>query len=84
MKIIFIIFFVFLLTAGSAAALDQQTRESGVLEAPPEVFHMVQSVCIEGHVFVEAAIISFRDGASVSLVQVYEEKNGSVVPKRCD
>ncbi len=73
-----------LLTAGTATAQDQQTRESGVLEAPPEVFHMVQSFCIEGHVFVEAAIISFRDGASASVVQVYEEKNGSVVPKRCD
>jgi hypothetical protein len=40
----------------------------------------VSSFCIEGHVFV---MVSGDTSNAQSLVQVYEEKNGKVGPKRC-
>jgi hypothetical protein len=41
----------------------------------------VSSFCIEGHVFV---MVSGDISNSPSIIQVYEEKNGKVVPKRCN
>jgi arginase family enzyme len=40
----------------------------------------VSSFCIEGHVFV---MVSGDTSNAQSLVQVYEEKNGRIAPKRC-
>jgi hypothetical protein len=41
----------------------------------------VSSFCIEGQVFV---MVSGDTSNSPSIIQVYEEKNGKVVPKRCN
>lgn len=40
----------------------------------------VSSFCMEGHVFV---MVSGDISNSQSIIQVYEEKNGKVVPRRC-
>ncbi len=39
------------------------------------------SFCIEGHVFV---MLSGDASNALSIIQVFEEKNGKVVPRRCD
>jgi hypothetical protein len=69
-----------------AAAGEYQTRESEVLKNPKNftMAHTVESFCIEGHVFVEVAIMGGGSGGGVNVIQVYEEKNGRVVPMRCD
>ncbi len=41
----------------------------------------VSSFCIEGHVFV---MVSGDTSNSPSIIQVFEEKNGKVVPRRCN
>jgi hypothetical protein len=41
----------------------------------------VSSCCIEGYVFV---LMTGNVSNYTSVVQVYEERNGKVVPKRCD
>ena len=41
----------------------------------------VSSFCMEGHVFV---MVSGDISNSQSIIQVYEERNGKVVPKRCE
>lgn len=41
----------------------------------------VSSLCMEGHVFV---LVNGNISNQTSIAQVYEEKNGKVIPKRCD
>jgi hypothetical protein len=41
----------------------------------------VTSLCMEGHVFV---LVNGNISNQAKIVQVYEEKNGKVIPKRCD
>jgi hypothetical protein len=41
----------------------------------------ISSLCIEGHVFV---LVSGNLSNQSTLTQVYEEREGRVVPKRCD
>jgi hypothetical protein len=39
-------------------------------------------MCIEGHVFIVAT--GRGSGAGTSVTQVYQEKNGKVVPMKCE
>jgi hypothetical protein len=41
----------------------------------------ISSLCIEGHVFV---LVSGNVSNQSTLTQVYEEREGKVVPKRCE
>jgi len=41
----------------------------------------VTSFCMEGYVFI---LVNTNISNQTSITQVYEEKNGKVVPKRCD
>lgn len=41
----------------------------------------VSSLCIEGYVFV---IVAGDISNAISIVQVYEDKNGKVLPKSCE
>ncbi len=41
----------------------------------------VSSFCIEGHVLV---MVSGDTSNALSIIQIYEEKNGKVVPRRCN
>jgi hypothetical protein len=41
----------------------------------------ISSLCIEGHVFV---LVSGNLSNQSTLTQVYEEREGKVVPKRCE
>jgi hypothetical protein len=41
----------------------------------------VTSLCMEGYVFV---LVNGNISNQTSISQVYEERNGKVVPKRCD
>jgi len=41
----------------------------------------VTSLCMEGYVFV---LVNGNISNQTSISQVYEEKNGKVIPKRCD
>jgi hypothetical protein len=41
----------------------------------------VSSICIEGHVFL---MVNGNVSNQTSLVQVYEERNGKAMPKRCE
>ena len=41
----------------------------------------VTSLCMEGYVFV---LVNGNVSNQTSIAQVYEEKNGKVIPKRCD
>jgi hypothetical protein len=41
----------------------------------------VSSFCVEGHVFV---MVSGDISNNSSLIQVYEERNGKALPKRCN
>ena len=41
----------------------------------------VSSFCMEGHVFL---MVNGNLSNQASIVQVYEEKNGKIVPKRCN
>jgi len=41
----------------------------------------VSSFCIEGHVFL---MVNGNTSNQTSIVQVYEERNGKVMPKRCE
>ncbi|MDO8720730.1 MAG: hypothetical protein Q7J31_00650 [Syntrophales bacterium] len=41
----------------------------------------VSSFCIEGHVFV---IVSGDTSNALTIIQVFEEKNGKVVPRQCN
>jgi hypothetical protein len=47
--------------------------------------NQIQSVCIEGHVFIYVFCRGDRRIPAVSLQQVYiENKKGKVVPKKCE
>ena len=41
----------------------------------------VTTLCMEGHVFV---LVNGNISNQSSIIQVYEEKNGKVLPKRCE
>jgi hypothetical protein len=41
----------------------------------------VTSLCMEGYVFV---LVNGNISNQTSITQVYEEKNGKIIPKRCD
>jgi hypothetical protein len=41
----------------------------------------VTSLCMEGHVFV---LVNGNISNQTSITQVYEERNGKVLPKRCE
>jgi hypothetical protein len=83
---LFLFLFLFLTSALSTSAGEYQSRESQVLKNPKNftMSHTVESFCLEGHVFVEVAIVGGGAGAGVSVIQVYEEKDGEIVPKRCE
>lgn len=74
------------LAALSVSAGEYQSRESAVLKNPKNftMSHTVESFCVEGHVFVEVAIMGGGSGGGIAVTQVYEEKNGRVIPMRCD
>ena len=47
--------------------------------------NQIQSLCIEGHVFIYVFCRGDRRIPAISLQQVYiENKKGKVVPKKCD
>lgn len=73
-KLLMILIPSVVLLFGAVAYADEH-RESKFLGYNTYVY----SVCVEGHVFV-AAIIR---GAGASVTQVYEEKDGKIVPKTC-
>lgn len=70
-------------------AQPAQTKEMGDLAREKKLFrnysgessNSVVSFCMEGHIFV---IVSGNTSNIPSVVQVYEEKSGRVLPKRCN
>jgi hypothetical protein len=67
---------------------DKEDKEVGDLSREKKTFRnytgqgstSVSSFCMEGQVFV---MVSGDISNSQSIIQVFEEKNGKVVPKRC-
>lgn len=45
---------------------------------------LVRTVCANGHVFFVSYVLGRQSGAAVSSIQVMEEKDGRMVPMRCD
>jgi hypothetical protein len=68
---------------------EKKDKEVGDLSREKKLFrnysgqnsNSVSSFCMEGHVFV---MVSGDNSNSTSLIQVVEDKNGRVVPKRCN
>ena len=67
----------------------QEDKEAGDLSREKKLFRnysgqgstSVSSFCIEGHVFV---MVSGDTSNASSVIQVFEEKNGKVVPRQCN
>ncbi len=73
------------LLAGNGYAQDRQDKDTSMEKKwfrnySGEGSTSVSSFCIEGQVFV---IASGDSSNSLSVVQVYEERKGKVVPKKC-
>ncbi len=69
---------------GNVYAQEQQdlSREKKLFQSYAGIGSTsVSSFCMEGYVFV---LVTGNLSNSTILVQVYEEKNGKVVPKRCE
>lgn len=70
-------------------AQPAQTKEFGDLAREKKLFrnysgegsNSVVSFCMEGQIFV---IVSGNTSNIPSVVQVYEEKNGRILPKKCN
>lgn len=45
---------------------------------------LIKTICVEGHVFLVSYVLGRQAGAGVHATQVYEDKEGKVVPMRCD
>jgi hypothetical protein len=60
---------------------DQSREKKRFRNYSGEGSNSVSSFCIEGHIFV---LVSSDTSNYLSIVQVYEEKNGKVVPKKCN
>ncbi|MBU2490285.1 MAG: hypothetical protein KKA60_12925 [Proteobacteria bacterium] len=78
---------VILGVSASAWAADKEERIVIMNEAklPWELnTWLVKTVCAEGKVFLVSYVLGQAAGASVSAVQVMEEKDGKTVPMKCD
>jgi len=74
-----------LLLAGNGYAQDRQDKDASMEKKwfrnySGEGSTSVSSFCIEGYVFI---IASGDTSNSLALLQVYEERKGKVVPKKC-
>ena len=45
---------------------------------------MVRTVCANGYVFFVSYVLARQSGAGIHSIQVMEERDGKVVPMRCD
>jgi hypothetical protein len=75
MKRILVIVILAVILLASTVAYADEHRESKFLGYNTYLY----SVCLEGHVFVAAIIRN----AGASVTQVYEMKDGKLVPKTC-
>jgi hypothetical protein len=74
--------FAFVDTAFAAQDTRDLTRERKFFRNfSGEGSASISSLCIEGHVFV---LVSGNLSNQSTLTQVYEEREGKVVPKRCE
>ena len=87
------LFFIFILLATvTLATAEIRVKESLDLDkSGDEVRAGVQILCIDGHKFVFAYKWAAKGtsrgvgaGGGTSLVQMYEERDGKVVPAKCD
>ena len=62
--------------------MDDQSREKkSFRNYSGQGLTSIMSFCIEGHVLV---IVSGDTSNALSIIQIFEEKNGKVVPRRCN
>jgi hypothetical protein len=74
--------FVFSWPAHATAESKDLSREKKLFRSySGEGTTSVSSFCIENHVFL---LVNGNISNQASTVQVYEEKNGKVIPKRCE
>ena len=90
MKTLLILFVVLLTTASFAMAEITKMDKLDLGKAEENVKAGVQTLCIDGQKFVLtygwAAMGNARGvgaGGGVNMIQVYEEKNGKVIPAKC-
>jgi hypothetical protein len=90
MKILWTIFAILLTTAALATAEITITEKLELGKAKENVRAGVQTLCIDGQKFVYAygwaaidRIKGVGAGGGVSVIQVYEERGGKVVPAKC-
>jgi hypothetical protein len=67
-----------LVLAVGVAYADKPTVRGDSVKGP----RGIASMCIEGHVFVVAT--GRGTGPATSVTQVYQEKNGKIVPMKCE
>ena len=60
---------------------DQSREKKSFRNYSGQGSNSVSSFCLEGHVFV---MVSGDNSNTASIIQVFEEKSGRVVPKRCN
>jgi len=90
MKTLLILFVVLLTTAVFATAEITRMDKLDLGKAEENVKAGVQTLCIDGQKFVltygwaaMSAIKGVGAGGGVSVIQMYEERDGKVVPAKC-
>jgi len=91
MKILLILFVIILSTASFVMADITVMDKLDLGKGEEQIKAGVQTLCIDGHKYVVtygwAAMGTGKGvgaGGGVSMIQVYEEKNGKVVPAKCN
>jgi hypothetical protein len=91
MKTMWILLIILLATTAIATADIRVQDRLDITPPQDELKAGVQTICIDGHKFVYAFGWAARGttrgvgaGGGVSIIQVYEERNGKVVPARCN
>ena len=90
MKTLWILFIILLTTAALATAEIAVTEEVDFGKKDEKVKAGVQILCIDGQKFVHAygwasmsTVQGVAAGGGVNVIQVYEERDGKVVPAKC-
>jgi len=84
-KLLQVIIVVFVLcSAVSVFASDIRTLHQNKIDDSSDTWHQDAALCVDGLKVFRTIAYQKGGGAAVSNIQLYEEKDGKVVPARCE